>query len=511
MRNPEKERIDKLRSLLLEKRERGLNDLFFFNKYILENDPIRRGYLVPHVHGEWTSWYQNSRKRIKMLLVPRGTFKSTFFTVGRTIQKIVKNRNSRIMLANATADNAGKFLTEIKDHLTKNETLIELYGKFYNPRLRWNETQIDVEGRSLGIKEATITAAGVGGNLVSTHFDTIIADDLVNLENSATRYQADKVIDWWRRAFSLLDPEGEMIIIGTRWSNYELYSYIFDKMKKEVDMYIRGAFNTDGSCYFPELLGKDKLEELKKIEGSYIFSSFYLNDPLDEESSIIRRSQLKYYEDGQQPQNLVLFAMCDPAVSQEIKSDYSTILLVGVDTMGNWWVLKTIREKMTVGEFIGNLFTLYLEHRPVSMTLEVIGQAQGLLSPIHDEEERRKVYLPLVEIKSRGTITKEMRIRSVLQPRFERGQIFIRRDMVELEEEILKFPNARHDDMVDALTDLETIAFPAEATLEKIASTGSFFGDQLQAHPKKKDSGWTDIEDGFEGGPEMEGFDDDVF
>lgn len=481
-----KDQVSELVELLKQKKERGLNDLLFFNKYILETNPKRRDLIVPHVHGEWTNWYQNSTKRIKMILVPRGTFKSTFFTVGRSLQKIVANRNSRIMLANATVDNANRFLSEIKDQLTKNQNLIELYGNFYNPRLRWNESQIDVDGRSLGIKEATITTAGVGGNLVSTHFDTIIADDLVSLENSSTRFQADKVIDWWKRAFSLLDPDGEMLIIGTRWSHYELYSYIIERMQNEVDIYIRGAYKPDGTLYFPELLSADKLKELKSIEGSYIFSSFYLNDPVDEDSSLIKRSQIKYYEEGQQPSNLVLFAMSDPAVSQEIKSDYSCILLVGVDSMGNWWVRQTIRSKLSVGEFIGSLFEVYLENRPVSMTLEIIGQAQGLMAPIHDEEERRKVYLPLVEIKSRGTVTKEMRIRSVLQPRFERGQIFIRRDMVELEEEILKFPKGRHDDMVDALTDLEEIAFPADATTEKVNSTGSFFSDQLQAHPKKE-------------------------
>ena len=242
------------RTLLIKKKQLALEDLLFFNKYILLDDEKKRSLLVPHVHGEWTDWYKNSKSRIKMILVPRACFKSTFFTVGRALQAICQNRDSRILVANATLNNAQKFIGEMKEHLRRNEELISLYGTFYDPKLRWNEDEFDVVGKGLGSKEATVTAVGVGGNLVSQHYSMIIADDLMNLENSSTRYQTDKVIDWWRRAFSLLDYDGEMIIIGTRWSYYDLYSWITEKYGEQVDTYVRGAYMPDGSLYFPELL-----------------------------------------------------------------------------------------------------------------------------------------------------------------------------------------------------------------------------------------------------------------
>ena len=39
--------------LLNKKKQRGLEDLLFFNRNIVESDEKRRGLLVPHVHGEW--------------------------------------------------------------------------------------------------------------------------------------------------------------------------------------------------------------------------------------------------------------------------------------------------------------------------------------------------------------------------------------------------------------------------------------------------------------------------
>ena len=478
------------KSLLLKKKAKGLDDLYYFNKYIIETEPDRRKYLVDHVHGEWTEWYKNSKKRIKMILVPRACFKSTFFTAGRTLQELCKDRGSRILVANATLANAQNFMGEIKEHLRKNPQLTELYGEFYDKSLKWNEDEIEIIGRPLTVREPSVSAAGVGGNLVSRHYSMIIADDLVNLENSATRYQSDKVIDWWKRAFSLLDYDGEMIIIGTRWSYYELYSWILEKMPDEVDFYIKGAYHPDGSLYFPELLSEEKLNELRKLQGSYVFSSFYLNDPVDEESALIKKEQILYYgegEDKQLPKKLEIFSLCDPAVSQHVEADESSILTVGVDYLNNWYVLEARTGQWTVGELIEQLFAVKNLWKPQDMTIEVIGQAQGLMTPIYDEENRRNDYLPLTEIKSRGHITKQMRIRSVLQPRFERGKIFIKRSMFELEEQILKFPRGRRDDMIDALTDMDVVSFTAEPESQVMKESGNYFQDLLDKQVEKKE------------------------
>lgn len=471
------------RSLLLKKKDKGLKDLLFFNKYVLESDPKRRDLLVSHVHGEWTDWYKNSTKRIKMVLVPRACFKSTFFTVGSTLQSLCKDRNSTTLIANATLGNAQKFLGEMKDQLRKNDELKRLYGEFYDPKLRWNEDEIDIIGKGLGSKEANVTAVGVGGNLVSQHYKRIICDDLVNLENSSTRYQADKVIDWWKRAFSLLAYDGEMLIIGTRWSYYELYSWILEKYADQVDVYIRGAYLPDGSLYFPELLSKEKLKELRSLQGSYVFSSFYLNDPIDEGSSLIHKGQLKYWGPGETyespPKEMNKFALVDPAVSQSAQADESSIVIVGVDYENSWWVLETRSGQWTTGELIDQMFDVNKVWKPLTMTLEVIGQAQGIMHPIHQEEDKRNVYLPLFEIKARGDVAKEVRIRSALQPRFERGKVFIRRDMFDLEEQILHFPHSKRDDMIDALTDLEEIGYEADTVSEPFKGSGSQLQDIL--------------------------------
>jgi len=148
------------------------------------------------------------------------------------------------------------------------------------------------------------------------------------------------------------------------------------------------------------------------------------------------------------------------------------------------YILEIRRDKWTVGELIEQLFAVNNSWKPITITIEVIGQAQGLMTPIFDEENKRNQYLPLYEIKVRPEIKKEMRIRSVLQSRFERGKIFIKEGMVDLEEEILKFPKSKHDDMIDALTDMNEISFTPEEDRKTKPPEGTYFEQQLKT-PRK--------------------------
>ena len=88
----------------------------------------------------------------------------------------------------------------------------------------WNDREFTVNKRSIIKKEATLTALGASGAVISKHFDVIIGDDLVGLENARTEKQRSNLKEWFYSSlFPTLEPDGEIHILGTRYNPLDLY------------------------------------------------------------------------------------------------------------------------------------------------------------------------------------------------------------------------------------------------------------------------------------------------
>jgi phage terminase large subunit-like protein len=125
------------------------------------------------------------------------------------------------------------------------------------------------------LKEPSVFATGIGTVNIGQHYDLIIADDLHSEKNTSTKEQIEKVIAHYRLLLSLLEPDGTLIIIGTRWHFYDLYSFLLEEEIEEKDgvwdVYIERAIRKDGSLFFPSRLTKEFLAEQRKAQGSYVF------------------------------------------------------------------------------------------------------------------------------------------------------------------------------------------------------------------------------------------------
>lgn len=259
-----------------------LKDLFTFNQKVLhvEEGP-NMVELVPF-HKEMCDFVMGKGNK-KMMLVPRGHLKSTLVTIGYSLLRIVENPDVRILIANATYDMACSFLSQIKKHLQYNETLREYYGDLSTNADKWSENMITIpKFKPFTKKEATCTAYGMGGNLVSQHYDLIIGDDLVNRDFINTTEQIEKTVLFYKDALDLLEPTGKFIIIGTRWSDADLYGWIMDKgnteqVYKNFDIMMKRAY--EGSLetgenleiLFPEKYTREILKILKTEKGPVEF------------------------------------------------------------------------------------------------------------------------------------------------------------------------------------------------------------------------------------------------
>lgn len=419
------------------------------------------------------------QKNFLLILMPRGTFKSSVVTIGFSLQMILNDPDARILIDSETFSKSKAFLAEIKGHLEGNEKYREifhcLYGVYPDERRRddtWSDSQLNISARKRRRKEPTFSCGGVDAGKTGMHYDLIIMDDLMSETNITTKEQIEKVVTHYKLSLSLLDPGKPLIVIGTRWHYLDIYQHILDYETHRFNVLIRRAWNPDGSLFFPEVLSTIELDRIRKTQGSYIFSCQYQNNPVDDETAIFKRSQIQVKE-WELVKNLPInwYLLVDPSFEGEY-SDFAALVTAGMDIHGNIYVRHVLRQKMTYSQIIDNMFHLYLKFKPKEIALETVATQKSIQYMLNDEQKRRGVFLPVKEIKSR-TKSKEERIRA-LAPYYEFGRIFHVRECPqreELEYELLHFPKGKHDDVIDALATVLEIARPGglkQARQEKL-------------------------------------------
>lgn len=399
-----------------------------------------------------------NKKKLKLVVLPRGHFKSTVITIGDNLRYITEDPNRRVLIASETFTNAKAYLAAIKSHIEGNEKYIRLFGNMVGSV--WRDDAIRLP-RTSPHKEETITCAGIGVTKVGMHYDRIVIDDPFSQENTQTREQIDKVINGFKLMFSILEPDGELIVVMTRWHDLDLVNHILEdrELKDQFDIMIRQCYVEDGEPYFPTRFPKESLENIRKSQGSYVFSAQYLNDPIDDSTAMFKKSYFRYWETL--PPNLHRFTLVDPAISQSKGADFSAIITVGMSKNKDIYVMRAERDRFTPSQLVDKIFRAVEQDKPRLVGVELVAFQQILGFNIRQEMQKRNKYFSIKELKP-GKRSKESRIGVYgLQPRFEAGKVYMRKEMTDLEDELLRFPKGAHDDLLDALAySLDIASFP---------------------------------------------------
>lgn len=185
--------------------------------------------VVPHTHRKPIECLQRPSKR-KLVVMPRGTFKTSLASVAYPVWQLIRDPNKRVLLDSELYGNSKNLLRQIKG-VFESETFQNVFGQWRSST--WNEGEIIVRARTnRAIKEASITCSGIGAQKTGQHYDIVIADDLNSPRNSHTPEGCQKVVDHYRYYTSLLEQDGTLVVIGTRYSANDLIQYI---MSNEID------------------------------------------------------------------------------------------------------------------------------------------------------------------------------------------------------------------------------------------------------------------------------------
>lgn len=473
--------------------------------------------VIAPFHEEVIGWWtrQDAGKH-QLLLVPRDHAKSALVAY-RVAWAITRDPSIRVLYISSTANLAEKQLKLIKDILTS-----KIYRRYWpdmvhpeeGKREKWTSSEISVDHpkrKEEGIRDPTIFTGGLTTSLTGLHCDIAVLDDVVVQENAYTEEGRAKVRGQYSLLASIEAADAEEWVVGTRYHPLDLYNdmmemqeEIFDESgellssKPVYEVFLREVeTNGDGSGEYlwpriqrhdgkwfgfnQQILARKKAQYLDKTQ----FYAQYYNNPNKYDEGLINPDKFQYYDKSQvvlqmgkwyvRGQPLNIYAAMDLAFTLGKKSDYTVIVVAGIDPNGFIYVLDIDRFKTDrISEMFDHIRDLTLKWSLRKIKIESSAAQMAVVRELRDQYIRPSgLALAVEEYKpTRAEGTKEERITATLQPRYDNGSIWHYKggNCTILEEELkMQFPP--HDDVKDAFASCVIGMIPPRGMARKEVST----------------------------------------
>jgi len=148
-----------------------------------------------------------------------------------------------------------------------------------------------------------------------------------------------------------------------------------------------------------------------------------------------------------------VYSFLDPAISEKQEADQSAIVTIGLDSNNRIFILDVWAERANPDTIINAVFSTAAKWNPEKFGIETVQYQKMLALEIRKQMNIRNHFFHLEEVSPMGE--KNARIRSTLQPRYGNASVIhpkYNNKIQELETELLKFPNGKHDDIIDSLS-----------------------------------------------------------
>ena len=432
-------------------------NLYEFVKFFMSH---YMSFKVPAFHQEIYQLLPTSDRLV--LASPRGFAKSTICAIFYPLWCALFKHKSNILIISASEGLAALWVRKIRSEIENNEKIKFFFGDLKSDK--WTETNMEL---SNGV---TIMAKGGGGQIRGFRPDLLIIDDIETDDSVASEEQRSNLRDWiFKACMNTMLPQGQMVMIGTIISPLALLNEFLNQdngwTKKLYQAYI-GAEERVGKELWGDLWSHEKLQQRKKEIGTWAFACEFLNDPISSEAAPIKENQIRYWETLPPQVNMVM--TIDPAYKDDSKADYKVASLIAIDEHSNRYLVSYIRTHAPQLEFINAALNMFAQNKN---RITVVGVPAGREKEFFDSfiriSQERGMYLPVKELKNvfaaaggKSIRNKTARIVASLQPLFEAGKYYIKKEHREAKDELLTVGFSRWDDIVDTLAYAEQIIQP---------------------------------------------------
>ena len=264
------------------------------------------------------------------------------------------NRELRMkkgMLINSDFSLAKEFLAGIKEEIEENPILREALYPRGTTDSYWGALEIKC------LNGAELQARTVESRLRGRHPDWMVIDDILTDAQLTSSEIREGTKNFFHSVImNLIVPGGPVVVVGTPFSNQDLYSDL--KTKKTWKVFEYPVIFPDGTLLWENRYNLPALLEKKESQGSLAFSREILCKPISSESTIFPYHMLEkcfsnqyvlvknYFSHPKQFSKIVVG--CDFAISGEVAADFTVHIVLGVDGETNkemYYLLDIWREK----------------------------------------------------------------------------------------------------------------------------------------------------------------------
>jgi len=409
-----------------------------------------------------------------VIISSRGSAKSTVITFLWVLYCTCFGMSAFTIIVSDSFKKACNFLDRIKREINDNKFLAETFE--IQPGVPWSQGELVLTLGWLGGKRIRLLARGAGqslrGYVDNVRPQMIVLDDIEEENNTATPEKRAKIRDWmFGQVLPSLDPvSGRLIFVGTIVHEDSLLARLYRDPPDGWVVRKYSILNEAGESIWPDRFSKERIMEIKEEyarSGTLMrFMMEYMNNPAAAEFRVFEKNYIRYYNPFSLSGTLRHYMAVDFGYSVTGDSDFTVVMVGGVDDSSNIYVREYVRRRMKPGETLQVIVDLYNKYNCLAVGVETNGP-QKVYYYMLDEHAKSSSLHNMRIVELNHNIKKETRILN-LQPKFQDGRIFLLADMHELEDELLKFtPTGRssgHDDVVDTLSNLML-------TLNKVSAT----------------------------------------